>query len=64
MRIHSGHCQRYFRLFTLCRRAGFASCGSRMSSSKLAILTDPQHTPAAVAHALLEAGIEPVAETW
>jgi precorrin-6B C5,15-methyltransferase / cobalt-precorrin-6B C5,C15-methyltransferase len=31
---------------------------------KLAILTDTVHTPAAVAHALLEAGIEPVAETW
>jgi len=31
---------------------------------KLAILTDAVHTPAAVARALLEAGMEPLAETW
>jgi precorrin-6Y C5,15-methyltransferase (decarboxylating) len=35
-----------------------------LSSCKVAILTDPEHTPAAIARALLDAGIEPGAETW
>jgi precorrin-6Y C5,15-methyltransferase (decarboxylating) len=35
-----------------------------LAGVKVAILTDALHTPAAIARALLEAGIEPVAETW
>lgn len=35
-----------------------------LGSAKLAILTDTVHTPAAIAHALLEAGMEPLAQTW
>src|SRR6202022_1107115 len=38
--------------------------GAALGSVKVAILTDAVHTPAAIARALLEAGIEPVAETW
>jgi precorrin-6Y C5,15-methyltransferase (decarboxylating) len=35
-----------------------------LGSTKLAILTDPLHTPAVVGRALLEAGMESTARTW
>jgi len=35
-----------------------------LAHARLAILTDGEHTPAVVARALLDAGMEPTAQTW